>query len=237
MTSCFANPKHKRTRLRTAVSPCASCPCGSGPVDLAGRSCGRHQRSGRRLGRFHRIAWRRRPDHGDRFAAQPANHRLRRQWRNPAGAGVERPKGTRDARRRLQRPPEECGPLLEPLRQCLDAPHAAAHVVGHRAAWRAAARICGLAWLRPPALCVRPKSVRRDPARHAGDRRARRCGARRDRPPGSVPREVGSKRLGRRPRRRGRRGGQEGGSGEARRRDGLAGGRRRRRWPCAWRKI
>jgi hypothetical protein len=60
----------------------------------------------RTLDRVHRVAQRRRADHGHRFAPQPADHRLRRQGLDPAGAGVERPEGTRDARRDLQRHPE-----------------------------------------------------------------------------------------------------------------------------------
>ena len=52
-----------------------------------------------------------------------------------------------------------------------------------------------------------------------------RCGARRDRPSGSVPVEAGCRRLRRRPCCRGGGGGQEGGSGETRRRDGLPRGR------------
>ncbi len=61
---------------------------------------------------------------------------------------------------------------------------------------------------------ISPTAVRRDPAGHAGDRGARRCGARRDRPSCPVSVEAGRRRSGRRPRRGGGRGGQEGGSGE-----------------------
>ena len=59
----------------------------------------RQKRSQRTRSRVHRVAHRRRADHGDRFAPQPADHRLRRQGVDPAGAGVERPERTRDARR------------------------------------------------------------------------------------------------------------------------------------------
>ena len=65
--------------------------------------------------RVHRVAQRRRAGHGHRFAPQPADHRLRRQGLDRAGAGVERPQGTRDARRQLQRHPESRGALLEPV--------------------------------------------------------------------------------------------------------------------------
>ena len=56
-------------------------------------------------------------------------------------------------------------------------------------------------------------------------------------PPGFVPAEAGRRRPGRCPCRGGGRGGQKGGSGEARRRDGLPGGRAGDDARCAWRKI
>ena len=57
----------------------------------------------------------RRADHGDCVDQDPAGHVLRRRWLDPARAGVDRHQGTRDASRRLRRPPEGQRPPLEPL--------------------------------------------------------------------------------------------------------------------------
>jgi hypothetical protein len=56
------------------------------------------------------------------------------------------------------------------------------------------ARVSGVSWLCPAALRLRRTPVRRDGDGHAGDRGANRCGARRDRPCGSVPAEAGCRR-------------------------------------------
>ena len=54
-----------------------------------------------------------------------------------------------------------------------DAEHAAHHLERHRAAWRAAARLCGLARLRSDALWLCREAVRQDVDRDAGDHLAR----------------------------------------------------------------
>ena len=81
---------------------------------------------------------------------------------DPAGARLHRPDRLRDAGRHLQRHPEEPGALLQPLRRCLHAVHAAHHLVGHRAARRRAARLSRLAWLHPHAARLRRAPVRHD---------------------------------------------------------------------------
>ena len=128
---------------------------------------------------------------------------------------------TRDASRYLQHHPERSRALLELVRRCLHAPHAAPHLVGHRAPRWPSAGISGVAWLHPDALRLCRAAVRRDQAWHAGDCGARRRGARRDRSSGFVPAEGRCRRPRRRRGRRSERGGQQGRSGETCRHDRL----------------
>ena len=156
----------------------------------------------------------RRADHGDRLDQVAAGHALRRRRLDPARAGVDRRQGARDAGRRLRRGREERGPPLEHVRRRPYAAHAAHHLERHRAARRAAARVCGLARLRTDALWLCGKVVRQDADRDAGDHLAERRGAGRVLPPGAPRAERGGAcgcagaRRGARPRGRGGRQGQ-----------------------------
>ena len=131
--------------------------------------------------------------------------------------------GTRDASRRLRRPREGQGPPLDPLRRCLDAEHAAHHLERHRAARRAAARVCCLTRLRADALRLCGEAVRQDVDRDAGDHFAERRGSGRVLPSGAVRAERGGRRgcsgACRDARPRGRGGRQDGRRGEESRRD------------------
>ena len=144
--------------------------------------------------------------HGRRLAQPPARDRLRRRRLDHARAGFLGQSGLRDAGRHLQHSPAQGRALLQSLRRRRDAVHAAADVVGHRAACRRAARVSGLARLRAHAarLCRAP--VRRDPARHARHRDARRHRACRHLAPGPVQAGVGANPMRRAKRRRARRG-------------------------------
>ena len=97
------------------VTACAPCHRERGRGDRVWRSYGRRKPSERTFGGVRRVTYRRRADHGHRFAARPADHCLRQKRLDPASAGIEWPEGTRDARRYLQRHPERSRALLEPV--------------------------------------------------------------------------------------------------------------------------
>ena len=177
----------------TLASSC-DCPSHSTARDQAGSRgdwprCSALPAGGRRVGHarqaidakreeYRPIPAGRRAGDGDRLTQPPARDRLRRGRLDHARARLLRADRLRDARRHLQHPAAQGRALLQSLRRCRHAVHAAPHLVGHRAACRRAARLSGLARLRAHAARFRRASVRRDQARHARRRHARRHRAR-----------------------------------------------------------
>ena len=163
---------------RTDAGPAGNDPLAGPPVAQRGLDSGSGDYGGRRAGGCA-------ADGGGRLE-QPAGHHLLRARQDARGAGVHRQERLRHAGRHLQRAREASRPLLQPLRRCGDAVHAAPHLVGHRAALGRIAGPPGLARLHPHAARFRRAAVRREQDGHAGGGRARRHEPRRNRPSGAV---------------------------------------------------
>jgi L,D-transpeptidase catalytic domain len=174
MTSRFVNPKHKQTRLRPvrlAIAGLAALMAGG---DHAGATSGRSERSvesieSRTVGEpiMAIVSLR-----SQRITIYDANGWI---LRAPVSSGQkerETPAGIFSV---IQKEAEHYSNLYDDGYM----PHMQQHhLVGHRAPRRPPSRISGVPWLRADALRLRRAPVRRDPAGHAGDRGAKRCGAR-----------------------------------------------------------